>query len=778
MSVMGTRVQRREDPALPDRGEPYVADLRRPAARRRRCTCTSCARRWPTPASPRSTSPRPPRRPAWSPCSPAPTRRPPTTSALGVAIPGMIPDGLARPWLATDTVRFVGEPVAVIVTETRPQGEDAAELVIVDYDPLAVVVDPVEAEKGEVLLFPEARHERRPRGAVRPHRRRALRRLRGRRRPHASSTSASPRARSRPRGSPRPGHDGRLVACGRPPRRRTASRASSPASTASSPSRSASSPPTSAAASAPRSTLQSDEALLPLARPSPRPAGALGRDPRREHGRDAATVAARCQTVEIGGSRDGTVEAYRLTVLQDAGAYPSMGAFLPVHDPDDGAGHLRHPEGRVQRQGGRHQHHARSRPTAAPGGPRPPPPSSGPSTCSPPRSAWTRSRCAAEPHRRRTRSRSPRPPAPTYDIGDYAEALDLALEAAGYDELRAEQAAPARRRRPGAARHRRVDLRRDHRRPRRPERVRQGRGARATARVTVYTGIVAARAGPRHRVGHARQRRAPASRWSRSTSSHGDTDRRRRGRTAPSARARCSSAAPPCCDRHRAGRREGPPGRRRRCSRPTRPTSCSTPAGARSTSPARPSVAKTWAEVGAAATSPARSARPRRLPIEALDFAGEQRHVPVRRPRRRRRGRHRDRPGHPPAPHRRRRRRRPHPQPAARRRPAARRHRPGRRPGAARGGPLRRGRQPADRQPRRLRVRRRRPSCPASSWCRMETPTPVQPARRQGHRRVGHASASTPAVQNAVVDALAHLGVRHLDMPLTAEKVWRAIAGL
>jgi carbon-monoxide dehydrogenase large subunit len=30
-------------------------------------------------------------------------------------------------------------------------------------------------------------------------------------------------------------------------------------------------------------------------------------------------------------------------------------------------------------------------------------------------------------------------------------------------------------------------------------------------------------------------------------------------------------------------------------------------------------------------------------------------------------------------------------------------------------------------------------------------------------------------VQNAVVDALAHLGVRHIDMPCTAEKVWRAI---
>jgi carbon-monoxide dehydrogenase large subunit len=34
---------------------------------------------------------------------------------------------------------------------------------------------------------------------------------------------------------------------------------------------------------------------------------------------------------------------------------------------------------------------------------------------------------------------------------------------------------------------------------------------------------------------------------------------------------------------------------------------------------------------------------------------------------------------------------------------------------------------------------------------------------------------ATPAVQNAVVDALAHLGVRHLDMPCTPQRVWRAI---
>jgi carbon-monoxide dehydrogenase large subunit len=34
---------------------------------------------------------------------------------------------------------------------------------------------------------------------------------------------------------------------------------------------------------------------------------------------------------------------------------------------------------------------------------------------------------------------------------------------------------------------------------------------------------------------------------------------------------------------------------------------------------------------------------------------------------------------------------------------------------------------------------------------------------------------STPAVQNAVVDALSHLGVRHLDMPLTPDRVLQAL---
>ena len=60
----------------------------------------------------------------------------------------------AEPLLAKDTVRYVGEPVALVVTDGRYQGEDAAELVTVDYEPLPAVVGLDDALRGETLLFP------------------------------------------------------------------------------------------------------------------------------------------------------------------------------------------------------------------------------------------------------------------------------------------------------------------------------------------------------------------------------------------------------------------------------------------------------------------------------------------------------------------------------------------------------------------------------------------------------------------------------------------------
>jgi aerobic carbon-monoxide dehydrogenase large subunit len=55
-----------------------------------------------------------------------------------------------------------------------------------------------------------------------------------------------------------------------------------------------------------------------------------------------------------------------------------------------------------------------------------------------------------------------------------------------------------------------------------------------------------------------------------------------------------------------------------------------------------------------------------------------------------------------------------------------------------------------------------------------ETPTLLNPLGVKGIGEAGTIGA-TPAVQNAVIDAVSHLGVRHIDMPATPERVWNAI---
>ncbi len=55
-----------------------------------------------------------------------------------------------------------------------------------------------------------------------------------------------------------------------------------------------------------------------------------------------------------------------------------------------------------------------------------------------------------------------------------------------------------------------------------------------------------------------------------------------------------------------------------------------------------------------------------------------------------------------------------------------------------------------------------------------ETPSPVNPMGVKGIGEAGTIGASA-AVVNSVVDALSHLGITHLDMPLRPERVWRAI---
>ncbi|MBK5221740.1 MAG: xanthine dehydrogenase family protein molybdopterin-binding subunit [Acidimicrobiia bacterium] len=66
------------------------------------------------------------------------------------------PEAMVRTLLATDTVRFVGEPLVAIVGESAAAVVDAAELVIVDIEPLPAVTTVEAALDGEVLLFPAA----------------------------------------------------------------------------------------------------------------------------------------------------------------------------------------------------------------------------------------------------------------------------------------------------------------------------------------------------------------------------------------------------------------------------------------------------------------------------------------------------------------------------------------------------------------------------------------------------------------------------------------------
>mgnify|MGYP006268080247 CR=1 FL=1 len=78
-----------------------------------------------------------------------------TAADLGLeAQPSAYNPGATRTLLASDKVRYVGEPIAVIVSQTREQGEDAAEAVYADYDILPAYTDVESAmAAGSVPLY-------------------------------------------------------------------------------------------------------------------------------------------------------------------------------------------------------------------------------------------------------------------------------------------------------------------------------------------------------------------------------------------------------------------------------------------------------------------------------------------------------------------------------------------------------------------------------------------------------------------------------------------------
>jgi aerobic carbon-monoxide dehydrogenase large subunit len=159
MSILGTRVVRTEDPRLLMAGGTYVDDLRLPeladAARvtfvrspvaHARITGidADAARQSPgviavlTIQDMDDLTPPPPPEPG---------------SEVSEAAPLPLGGLWAEPLLAVDRVRYVGEPVAMVLTDDGYQGEDAAELVSVDYEVLPAVVGVGTALDAGTLLF-------------------------------------------------------------------------------------------------------------------------------------------------------------------------------------------------------------------------------------------------------------------------------------------------------------------------------------------------------------------------------------------------------------------------------------------------------------------------------------------------------------------------------------------------------------------------------------------------------------------------------------------------
>jgi carbon-monoxide dehydrogenase large subunit len=358
---------------------------------------------------------------------------------IGAPMPGMMNEQMGQWLLARDVVRWVGEPVAVVVTEGRYQGEDAADLVDIDYEALPSVIDMTEAAAdGAPLLFPAAGTNVAASFGDRAALAADL---------FDSCEVVVSRTIANQRVAPAPmetraaaaawGADGRLTAW-IPNQGAQGTRA------------------------ALAGMLGMDQAGIRIITPDVGGAfGAkFGADPEhavvcwvaRRLGRPARWTETRNenlvgmthgraqrQTITIGGRRDGTVTAYRLEILQDSGAYLRFGAFLPFLTILMAPGPYAIPRAEAVATSvvtnttpvGAYRGAGRPEATAA--------------------VERAMDLFAAEigldPAEVRRKNLLPKFTEPhttafgaVYDSGDYAVALEVALAAAGYADLRAEQA--------------------------------------------------------------------------------------------------------------------------------------------------------------------------------------------------------------------------------------------------------------------------------------------------------------------------------------------------
>jgi Aerobic-type carbon monoxide dehydrogenase, large subunit CoxL/CutL homologs len=432
MSILGTRVVRTEDPAFLTTGAVYTEDVqderlagaahltfvRSPIAHARIASVDTSAARAAAGVlgvlTAADLADLPPQKPAFP----------------------MFPPELTQPLLARDVVRFVGEPVAAVLTADRYQGEDAAELVEFDYEPLPALVDPRESAAETTLLFPDfgsnvafrveadddpdffagcevvvSREVVNQRVAVAPLEVRGVAAVWG--------------------------ADGRLTIW--VPNQGAQNTKSVLAGMLSVPEEQIRviTPDVGGAFGA-KFGADPEHALVAWA------ARHLGRPVRWTESRSENMLGmthgrAQVQTVTIGGRRDGTLVAYRLHVLQDCGAYARIGALLPsltalmapgVYGFERVAASARSVVTTTTPIGA---YRGAGRPEAT--------------------AALERAvdlfaaELGMDPAEVRRRNLLPRFDTPfttlagaTYDSGDYPAALEKVLAAAGYDELRREQA--------------------------------------------------------------------------------------------------------------------------------------------------------------------------------------------------------------------------------------------------------------------------------------------------------------------------------------------------
>lgn len=355
--------------------------------------------------------------------------------AMPHAMPGLN-EQMTRPVIATDTVRHAGEIVAVVVTEERLQGPDVAELVVVDLEELPPVPDPHTAAKGETLLFPEAGTNVCAAFPVEE----PDERLFDDCEVVVEATFHSQRLASCPMecrvAASRWGEDGRLThwASSQTPH---GTRDALAGALGVEPAQVRVIVPDVGGGFGPKGGAAVEDILVAwLARE-------LGRPVRWTETRSENMVAlghgrAQHQQLTLGGDRDGTLKAYRMKILQDSGAYPDIGAILPMLTRMCASGPYAIPRIEVDAT----SVVTNTTPiTAYRGAGRPE------ATQAIERAIDLFAlEAGLDPADVRRRNLIPPDAFPyetasgaRYDTGDYAAALDMALERAGYDELRAEQ---------------------------------------------------------------------------------------------------------------------------------------------------------------------------------------------------------------------------------------------------------------------------------------------------------------------------------------------------